>query len=551
MANGTLFEQLVHSSAEGDAGAFRHAVGPAGGETAELLAAIDVCRKRRNKSLLADLPGYGDLDGGAWLVDGAMRQPVEVEFISRPKSAGGTRLEVVPDFETSVRLQLVAVRLMEHGLDLPHSASAAEATRGQEAGYALWSETIPMWVRHMLVAGLTVVVADVEDYFGSLPISRIASALRDARLDPTSIEETLRIVRDINSTPDHRGAVRTGLPVSQDDLFWHVADLALRPVDELLSRDTVVTGHIRWVDDFYVAVEPGGVEDALATLSAALESMGLRLNETKTRVLGSLATFEQHALGEQHRMVTTLAMIGSRGPLSSMQQDAFKKLAETERARSAEHARLWKRVYTLAERLRSSALEANAIDDLTLYPTVGRQIASYLHALNWPGDTGPQAVKLLRRTTTDSESINLLQALHKVDGTLDHPIRAALKEVAPTPNGRLHPYATVLLHACLMPGQSESERLMSVQSMLLVATESRSPMARRVAMELLWLFPEQRARVSQLVAKDQSRTVRTLANLLGVQGLAFGDGIPGVAARSISGSPSRHALAGPCGPVVP
>ncbi|MCY3837963.1 MAG: hypothetical protein OXH09_04835 [Gammaproteobacteria bacterium] len=189
MANGTLPKRLVHSSAEGDAGALRHSAEPAGGETAELLAAIEVCRKRRAKSLLADLPGYGDLDGKSWLVDGAMRQPVEVECISRPKSAGGTRLEVVPDFETSVRLQLVAARLMEHGLDLPHSASAVEAAGGQGAGYALWSETIPMWVRHMLVAGLTVVAADVEDYFGSLPASKIAFALRDARLDPTSIGE--------------------------------------------------------------------------------------------------------------------------------------------------------------------------------------------------------------------------------------------------------------------------------------------------------------------------------------------------------------------------
>ena len=379
-----------------------------------------------------------------------------------------------------------------------------------------------MWVRHQLVAGTTVVVADVEDYFGSVPACRIESALRHARLDPQGIERTLNTVREINSKPDRGGARRTGLPVSQDDLFWHIADLVLKPVDEQLSRESGVIGHIRWIDDFYIAVDSSGVEDALGTLSAALESIGLRLNEAKTRVLGSLAAFEREAFSDQHRMVSTLAMLGSRGPLSSIQQNAFEELAETERAPSAEHARLWKRVYALAERLRSAVLVANAVDDLAVYPTAAREIASYLRTLNWPGDTGLLAVGLLRRATTDSESINLLQALLKADGTLDASVRSALEGMTSWANGSLHPYALVLLHACLMSGRSASERMTSVRTLLLVATESRSPMARRVAMELLWLIPELRPRVAQLVAEDASRTVRALVGMLCVRGPEYG-----------------------------
>ena len=431
-------------------------------------------------------------------------------------------MEVIPDFETSVRLQIVAAKLVEGGLHVPHSASALEVTRGERPRYALWSETVPMWVRHMLVGGTTVVVADVEDYFGSVPACRIASALRAAQLDPRSIESTLHTVCDINSAPDYRGATRTGLPVSQDDLFWHIADLALTTVDERLHREPGIIRHIRWIDDFYVAVDVDGVEDALRTLSAALESIGLRLNEAKTRVLGSLAAFERQALSDQHRVVSTLGMLGSRGPLSSVQQDAFEELADTERAPSVEHARLWKRVYALAERLRSSALLDKAIDDLTVYPTAGREIASYLNTLNWPSDTGPQAVRLLRRATTDAESINLLQALLQHDGILDVSICSALEDVACRADDSLHPYALVLLHACLMSGRPASERMASVQQILLVATKSRSPMARRVAMELLWLIPEQRPCVAQLAAKDASHTVRALVNMPGVRGLKFG-----------------------------
>ena len=517
---------------------------PARSGTAEYLAAMEVCRKRRAEGLLADLPGYSDVEGEAALLNGATPQSVEVEFITRPKPGGGIRLEVVPDFETAVSLQVVAHELAERGFDLPHSASALQVTRGERPGYARWSETIPMWVRHQLVAGATVVVADVEDYFGSVPTCRIESALRGARLDPQVIERTLSTVRDINSKPGRGSARRTGLPVSQDDLFWHIADLVLKPVDERLSREPGVIGHIRWIDDFYIAVDSGGVEDALETLAAALEPIGLRLNEDKTRVLGSLAAFEREALSDQHRMVSTLAMLGSRGPLSSIQQDAFEVLAETERAPSAEHARLWKRVYALAARLRSAALVTNAIDDLTECPTAAREIASYLRTLNWPGDTGAQAVRLLGRATTDSESIHLLRALLKADGTLDVSIRSALEDIAPWANSSVHPYALVLLHACLMSGRSASDRIASVRPMLLVATESRSPMARRVALELLWLIPDQRPRVSQIVAEDASHTVRALAKMLGVRRPKFGHATPGTGAQAVSREPFPDAFAG-------
>ena len=480
-----------------------------------MLAAIEVCRQRWAKSLLADPLGYAEFDGESGARNFATSSPVELESITLPKQGGGTRLEVVPDFVTSVALQVIAEQMDERDLALPHSVSASQLWLKCMEGqlYELWSDTVPMWIRHMLVGGKTVVVADVQDYFASIPICRIEFALRDAQLEEEIIERTLHTIGDINSIPDHLGKTRSGLPVTQDSLFWIIADLVLGPVDEQLVREPAIAGHLRWVDDFFIAVDSGAVEGALMALSTALEPIGLRINEGKTRVMSSLVAFERQVLTYEHRMVTSLMMASSRGPLSRSQGDAFKKLVETDRGQSMEHARLWKRIYTLASHLHSSVLATQAIDDLTRFPTAEKEISSYLRILNWPSGTGIQAVKQIARAVTDSESICLLHALLSADQPPDVSTRNALKDMSYSACGNLHPYALVLLHACLMAQQPKHERSAIAKQIFPLLTDSRSPMARRIAIEFMWLIPEHRRLLVELTAKDTSHTVRGLAAL--------------------------------------
>lgn len=471
----------------------------AAGDMPRVADAIEVCRQRRATSVLSDPLGHAEVDAGSveYGVDTPLRP--EVDLLIRPKPGGGTRIEVVPDFMTSVHLQLIADRVSED--DLQHA-------------YGSWWETVPIWVRLALVEGLTVVVADVENYFASIPTSAIERAVHLLELDERSAETTLQTIRDISAVAHREGGTRAGLPVTNHKLLWLIADVVLRPVDDYLSNDPFVVRHIRLVDDFVLAVDPNAVDRALASLSASLDTEGFRLNERKTRVLDSLVYYEQQALTSEHRVVTSLAMIRSQSDLSASQQRAFAELVERKRSGTPEHAQLWKRVYALAERLRSPVLVQQAFDDLDRYPTAERQIVSYLRELNWPCGTAARAAARVAMGPTDSRTIVLLRALLSTPETLETSTVAALRRASEAAADRMHPYAMVLLHACLMLRQSKQPDLSGAQSLLSLATESRSALARRIAIELLWLMPENRIPLEKAVRRDPSPTVRGLSILL-------------------------------------
>ena len=375
-----------------------------------------------------------------------------------------------------------------------------------------------MWIRLALVEGLSVVVADVDSYFASIPASGIERALHCLDLDERSMETTLQTIRDMNAAPHRNGGTRTGLPVADDKLLWLIADVVLHPVDDHLSRDPLVVRHIRWVDDFLLAVDSNDVDRARASLSASLDTEGFRLNERKTRVLDSLVDYERQSLTSEHRVVTSLAMTRSQGDgdLSASQQRAFAELVEGNRSPTPEHAQLWKRTYALAERLRSPALVPQAFDDLDRYPTAERQIASYLRELNWPCGTASRAAAQVARAPTDSQAIVLLRALLSTPKALDTTTVAALRQVSEAAADRMHPYAMVLLHACLMLRQPKQQGLSVAQRLLSLATESRSALARRIAIELLWLMPENRRPLKEAMSRDTSPTVRGLSRLLAI-----------------------------------
>ena len=472
--------------------------------------AVDVCRQRHCGSVLSDPLGFAEFDGGRAWHRNSIAEPAEAEMFTRPKSGGGTRLEVVPDFGTSIALQLVAERVRE---------------QEPQQAYESWWSTVPLWIRHALVEGMTVIVADVDNYFESIPASGITRALACLGLDEANVEIASRAIREVNAVPDRTGATRIGLPVSHDELVWLIADAVLRPVDDRLSAERVVARHVRWVDDFFVAVHADAVDDALASLRAALAVEGLRLNENKTRVLDSLPDYERKAMTYEHRLVTSLAMVASRGELSGSQQLAFRKLVEGERLATPEHARLWKRTYALAQRQRSPALVSAAFEDLGRYPNAAAQISSYLRSLNWPSGTATRAVDWIACAPTDSQAIALLRALLSAAKPLANAALTGLKEVAKSAAGCMHPYTRVLVHACLTLGQRGVDAG-AAQLLLPLASSRHSSLARRIAIELLWLVPEHRAALAELVRRDASRTVRGLAMLPAITGQEVDGGVP-------------------------
>ena len=511
---------------------------------AELRAAFAECQQRWTQSLFIDPLSRSQAYDTALTVDPHCVLPIEAELVTRPKAGGGTRLEVVPDCLTSLRLQTVARRLRDRILPSPHSVLSAHSPGSQQ--YALWSETIPLWIRHMLEDGKTVLVADIEDYFGSVPQPLIQSALARAGLDDATVDSVTDTINRINAIPDRTGATRTGLPVSQDDLFWYVADLALRPIDQHLARHAGIAGYLRWIDDFFVAVDDSAATaSTLRVLSAALAPLGLRLNLSKTRVLDSLPQYDRESLTHQHRTVTSLTLTSQRAPLSKSQRQAFERLCDMERIQSAEHGRLWKRVYALAALLRSPVLVSEAINDFTLFPTAEAQISSYLEAVSWPSGTPTQAAKLLlHRATTDTQAINLLQRLLAGQPSPEHQARSALDDLTASCRHDIHPYTLSLVHACLAAGRSAQQYAAAAQERLLpLATDSTSPMARRLAIQLLWNIPRNRATLDAQIAKDPSYTVRSLSNLLTLGSSATTHTRPATHTRRAVPSPSPSAAA--------
>lgn len=457
----------------------------------DFLAAFSTCRERRGSGLLFDPFPFSAFDDRATQTGRADHLPLEVDFVTQPKQSGGIRLELVLDFATSVHLQVLAQRLTKTALPLPHSISALALDPGYAHlhPYELWRENISTWVRHRLVEGKSVVLADIRNYFTSIEMIDIEDSLRKCKFGERDIKITIQKLEQINSVRDQDGATRRGIPVAQDNLFWLLADLVLHSVDEQLAQNPNIVGYIRWVDDFFIAVEPPSTNAALEALSTALAPLGLALNHKKTRTIDSLSEFEKYALTFEHRMVTSLMMAAIHGPLSASQQDAFRQLVEADRIHSIEHARLWKRIYVLAAKLQSPALVNHAFIDLDIFPTIEKQMLMYLNAVDWPYDTVLRAINQLVRSPTDSQSITILKTLllatlskRKVDTT-------ALRTVATSSNLALHPYAQVLLQACLMFQCSDSQVTVA-QKVASSINDLPSPLARRLAFKLLCLIPD-------------------------------------------------------------
>ena len=123
----------------------------------------------------------------------------------------------------------------------------------------------------------SVVFADVRACYRSISPEAIGWALRAAGCDPI---ESLRVVSFLHRL-QATGIV--GLPVGPEPSPV-LANAVLAAVDRSLAVFGVT--HMRWVDDVVaVAAGPVEAERVLAIVRAALDPLGLELNERKTRVV--------------------------------------------------------------------------------------------------------------------------------------------------------------------------------------------------------------------------------------------------------------------------
>ena len=182
--------------------------------------------------------------------------------------------------ETFVRLVATAAPLVEAALPSSVVANRVAEARTEPPFLRLrsWrSERRAFAHRLMELAerSETLAFADVRDCYASISPRVVGSAIRELGAGTAA-----RLESFLGSLA--LGGVR-GLPVGPDPSAV-LANAVLLRVDRALARAGIE--HLRWVDDVVLASRgPADAERSLEVLRSALGEIGLRLNETKTRVV--------------------------------------------------------------------------------------------------------------------------------------------------------------------------------------------------------------------------------------------------------------------------
>jgi hypothetical protein len=485
---------------------------------AELWTAWSTCQAARRRWLMTDPLGFPEFElaGRPPLLSPEDGGPPEIEFQSKPRQGGGLRQEVLFDVVTATFLQAVANRLSERDLGLEHSLSARlfGLRLKHENPYQLWSTTVPAWIRRELGEGRVVILGDVRNYYGSIGRARIERALQRGALGDALVADTLARLDAINAIPDAAGITRSGLPVSPEEFIWLLADLVLAPVDQSIERSAGVLAYARWVDDILISTNAGNADRAIELLRGTLQEHGLDLNLGKTRVITSQRDFETAFLHDEHRIVTDLFLTQTAGSISPQQQEALEALIRRPGVQSIEQARLWKRIYGLARRIRSPLLLTRALADLERFPGAELQILGYLGAFGWPDDAAAKIVSSFSGETSDTRTLGALRTLLATTWEMSSDLDRALRSLVTREKCTVHPFCAVLAFACLRKATPSGRSGMHGEALLQAVDGLGSPAARRVALELLWLQPALRPALRERVAADRSRTVRALGPLL-------------------------------------
>lgn len=481
---------------------------------AELWAAWSTCQAERERWLISDPLRYAEfeLTGVPPTVSQAEPHAVEVESLTKPKQSGGVRLEVFLDVRSATFLQAVANRLGEGDLGLEHSLSAPlfGLRLKQENPYELWSASVLTWIRRELSFGRAVVMVDLVDYFGSVKPTQIELALRAAGLGGELLEHTRRMLEAISLAPDLSGQIRSGLPISPEELYWLVADLVLAPIDAAIEGAPSIRSHARWVDDFLLAVEPRHIDAGVQEMETVLEDHGFRLNRAKTRVFGSREEFDREFLTKDHEILSELFVAQATGRLTDLQKEAFADVVERQEGSGPQAARLVKRMYGLARVIDWPLLVPRARLDLERFPTTELQILSYLGQFGWPEGTEGVVLDSITSPRTDSRALSGLRAVLDSASPIGVDLRHKLRNLVHDGSQRAHPFAVALAFACLAGEARPDTLLTDGRALMKRAPDLRSATARRVAFELFCLVPQLRKTVRERIGQDPSPTVRGL-----------------------------------------
>lgn len=430
----------------------------------------------------------GELPGPApeeWTVD--------VDVIRKPKQGAGERPERLVDIFTGSLLQVVANVLKEK----QHSSGSSVRPESLQLPsingdtYEDWAKSLTNWLRSQIINGRTVVKIDFADFFPNIRRRQMTDAMVAAGLTPTVADALLVIFDHINMAKDSKGQVGEGLPIIPDEIAWIIADLVLEPFDKSVLTIDAVPSYIRWVDDCYFACYPEQTLNIIDRMSKLAGAFGFTVNSTKTRILASLDDLDRELLQHEHGLLSELFELTQRSPREAVTLERFfAQVIDRLSSGKPEHARVIKRLYTLAGLISSNKLVASASSDLKKFPAAERQIFEYLWRLKWPGEAHDILVDALLNSSNESRQIIVLELLLQCnDSTLPKVAEDACFSLL-SGNESIHDLVSCLAFIVVLTRIPDRRETVTAR-LGAYAPCYQSAMARRLAYEVLSITSKQ------------------------------------------------------------
>jgi reverse transcriptase-like protein len=210
--------------------------------------------------------------------------PVRVRLEPVAKADGGTRwIATLGSREARAYDRAVSAVVPRVETSLFGSV-LAERVRGR--GTVAWTQLEPWRPArgrlHRAVATLAndcrraVLLTDVLECYASVSAAVVERSLRAAGCDPFDVRTIVGILDRFDAT-----GIR-GLPVGPPASAV-LANAVLSQVDRAIRARGL--RHLRWVDDVVLAAPEHVVPEAMDVIATALDELGLRLNEAKTRLM--------------------------------------------------------------------------------------------------------------------------------------------------------------------------------------------------------------------------------------------------------------------------
>jgi hypothetical protein len=224
------------------------------------------------------------------------------------------------------------------------------------------------------------VVADISNFFDSISHEMLMEYLSPLGLPRKGIGLLGRLLEALKPTTGHSPNPRIGIPVDEFDCSRELAHVFLFEHDRRIVREAGKQNYVRWMDDQNVGVRSEA--DARKTVNLLTRSLSLQrltLNTGKTRFLKPDEVVDYFHL-DANEAIDAFDRSHLRGtsidhPLA---RKSFRKLWVTiSQAKSAGHGhwdKVLKRLYGVAARIGSKALDARMLDDLVEYPDLDERI---------------------------------------------------------------------------------------------------------------------------------------------------------------------------------